>query len=153
MAPSSVDRWLNRGCSTDPDPTAAKNFDIHKDPDRFIRVMAGYALMSDKELGINTYIKKDNDGKYVMFKGEEEIRETKLYLENRPIAFQRAIVCRGTTCYRAKRQRSKRWEFVVKFSWRSDKRRAEGDLLRLAKQSVCLLHKNIAFIVKIMFTF
>ncbi|KAH0537305.1 hypothetical protein FGG08_005895 [Glutinoglossum americanum] len=26
------------------------------------------------------------------------------------------------------------WEFVVKFSWRSDKRRAEGELLRLAKE-------------------
>jgi hypothetical protein len=96
--------------------------------------MAGYALMSDEELGINTYIKEDKDGKYIMFKGDDETKETKLYLDDRPIAFQRAIVCRGTTCYRAKRQNSKRWEFVVKFSWRSDKRRAEGDLLRLAKE-------------------
>jgi Fungal protein kinase len=44
------------------------------------------------------------------------------------------IMCRGTICYRAKRQDSKRWEFVVKFLWRSDKRRAEGGLLRLAKE-------------------
>jgi hypothetical protein len=111
-----------------------EKFDIHKDPKRFIRVMAGYALMSDEELGINTYIKEDKDGKYIMFKGDDETKETKLYLDDRPIAFQRAIMCRGTTCYRAKRQNSKRWEFVVKFSWRSDKRRAEGDLLRLAKE-------------------
>ena len=116
---------------------SCEKFDIHENPKRFIRVMAGYALMSDEELGINTYIKKDKDdkdGKYIMFKGDDETKETKLYLDERPIAFQRAIVCRGTTCYRAKRQKSKRWEFVVKFSWRSDKRRAEGDLLRLAKQ-------------------
>jgi hypothetical protein len=80
-----------------------EKFDIHKDPKRFIRVMAGYALMSDEELGINTYIKEDKDGKYIMFKGDDETKETKLYLDDRPIAFQRAIVCRGTTCYRAKR--------------------------------------------------
>jgi hypothetical protein len=113
---------------------SCEKFDIHKDPKRFIRVMAGYTSMSDEELGMNAYIKKDKDGKYIMFKGEDEPEKTKLYLEDRPIASQRAIVCRGTTCYRAKRQKAKHWEFVVKFSWRSDKRRAEGDLLRLAKQ-------------------
>lgn len=69
-----------------------------------------------------------------MFKGEDEAKKEKLYLDKKPIAFQRAIVCRGTTCYRAQRQNSKRLEFVVKFSWRSDKRRAEGELLRLAKE-------------------
>ena len=113
---------------------SCEKFDIHINPQRFIRVMAGYTMMSDEELGMNTYIKEDRIGKYIMFKGEDKAKEEKLYLEGRPIAFQRAIVCRGTTCYRAKRRDSKRWEFVVKFSWRSDKRRAEGDLLRLAKE-------------------
>ena len=115
-------------------PYSCEKFDIHKDPKRFIRVMAGYALMSDEELGINTYIKEDKDGKYIMFKGEDDMKETKLYMEDRPIAFQQAIVCRGTTCYRAKRQESECWEFVVKFSWRSDRRGAEGVLLKLAKE-------------------
>ena len=115
-------------------PYSGEKFDIHKDPRRFVRLMAGYALMTDKELGINTYIKKDKDGIYIMFKGDDEPQETKLRLEDRPIAFQRAIVCRGTTCYRAKRPKAKRWEFVVKFAWRSDKRHAEGNLLKLAKQ-------------------
>jgi Fungal protein kinase len=77
--------------------------------------MAGYTLMSDDELGMNIYIKEDKAGKYIMFKGEDKAKEENLYLEDRPIAFQRAIVCRGTTCYRAKRRDSKRWEFVVKF--------------------------------------
>ncbi|KAI9775541.1 MAG: hypothetical protein M1816_005896 [Peltula sp. TS41687] len=108
--------------------------DVHKDPNQFIRVIASYALMSDNELGFNTYIKEDKVGKYILFRGDDEKKEGELYLEDRPIAFQRAIVCRGTTCYRAKRPNSERWEFVVKFSWRSDKRRAEGDLLRLAKE-------------------
>jgi hypothetical protein len=35
-------------------------------------------------------------GKYIMFKGEGETKEEKLYLEDRPIAFQRAIVSTPT---------------------------------------------------------
>ena len=87
---------------------SCEKFDIHKDPNRFIRVMAGYTLMSDKELGMNTYIKKDKISKHIIFKGEDKTKEEKLYLEDRPITFQRVIVYRGTTCYRAKRQNSKR---------------------------------------------
>jgi hypothetical protein len=64
-------------------------------------------LISDDELGMNTYVKEDKADKYI-FRGEDERKEGKLYLEDRPIAFQQAIVCRGTTCYRAKRENSKR---------------------------------------------
>ncbi|KAI9765989.1 MAG: hypothetical protein M1840_006996 [Geoglossum simile] len=113
-------------------PYSCEKFDLHMNPDRFIKVMAGYTMMSDEELGLNTYIKQDEHGKYIIFKGQDKDEE-KLYLEDEPIAFQRAIVCRGTTCYRVKRLGVKDWEFVVKFSWRSDKRRAEGELLQLAK--------------------
>lgn len=49
--------------------------------------MASYAMMSDKELGINIYIKEDRIGKYIIFKGEDKVKEEKLYLEDRPIAF------------------------------------------------------------------
>ncbi|KAH0562856.1 hypothetical protein GP486_002529 [Trichoglossum hirsutum] len=140
-------------------PYSCKQFDLHENPDRFIKVIAGYTMMSDEELGLNTYIKEDGHGKYIMFKAESKIKEKeekeekeekkekeekeekkekeeeeRLYLEDKPIAFQHAIVCRGTTCYRAKRLGAENWEFVIKFSWRSDKRRAEGELLRLAKE-------------------
>jgi hypothetical protein len=50
--------------------------------------MAGYMIMGDEELGLNTYIKEDKHSKYIMFKGESEMEEEKL--------FQHAIVCRGT---------------------------------------------------------
>jgi hypothetical protein len=88
-------------------PYSGEKFDIYKDPRRFIRLVAGYTLMSDRELGMNTYIKEDEIGKHILFKGDDETKEEKLYLEDRPIAFQRAIVCRVTTCYRSKRQNSK----------------------------------------------
>ena len=94
--------------------------------------------MSDEELGMDTYIKEDEIGKHIVIKGVDETEEEKLYLDDKPIAFQRAIICRGSICYRAKRRHSKSWEFLVKFSWRSDKKRAEGELLRLAKERGCL---------------
>lgn len=110
----------------------SKKFDIHKDPRRFIQIMFGYTRMSDEELGMNTYIKEDKEGKYIVL--EEETKKDRVYLEDTPIAFQRAIVCRGTACYRAKKRGSQRWQYVVKFAWRSDKRQAEGELLKLAKE-------------------
>jgi Fungal protein kinase len=114
-------------------PYAGEKFDLHEDPDRFIKAMAGYAMMSDEELGLDTYVKEDTTGRYIELKPEGMTEEEKLYLEDKPIALQHAIVCRGTTCYRAKRLGLKNWEFVVKFSWRSDQRQAEGELLKLAK--------------------
>jgi serine/threonine protein kinase len=112
----------------------SEDFDIHQDPCLFIKIMAGYSQMSDRELGENIFIKEDDTGRYIDFKGDEKKEEERLYLEKNPIAFQRAIVCRGTTCYRAKRQGSDQWEYVVKFAWRSDKTMAEGALLKRAKE-------------------
>ena len=115
-------------------PYGSEKFDLHKDPGRFIKVIASYTMMSDEDLGLNTYIKESKYGRYVVFNGDDEVEGERLYLEGEPIAFQRAIVCRGTTCYRAKRLYVDDWEFVAKFSWRSDKRQAEGELLQLAKK-------------------
>ncbi|KAH6667401.1 hypothetical protein B0J14DRAFT_178227 [Halenospora varia] len=109
-------------------PYNSENFDIHKEPERFIRVIAGYALMTDAELGLNTFIKRDGTSKYIV------ARDVKMSLEDKPIASTKAIVCRGTTCYRARRPGSMNWEYVVKFAWPSDKRQREGDLLKLAKE-------------------
>ncbi|KAI9640307.1 hypothetical protein NHQ30_011357 [Ciborinia camelliae] len=108
----------------------SEKFDVHKEPERFIRVIAGYALMTDAELGLNTFVKHDSNGngKYIV------ARDVKIYLEDKPIASTKAIVCRGTTCYRGRRSHSTEWEYVVKFAWPSDKRQREGELLKLAKE-------------------
>ncbi|PQE18224.1 hypothetical protein CJF32_00010706 [Rutstroemia sp. NJR-2017a WRK4] len=109
-------------------PYNSENFDIHREPERFIRVIAGYALMSDAGLGLNTFVKHDGNGKYIV------ARDVKISLEDDPIASTKAIVCRGTTCYRGRRSDSAEWEYVVKFAWPSDKRQREGELLKLAKE-------------------
>jgi hypothetical protein len=109
-------------------PYNSEKFDIHKEPERFVKVLAGYAMMSDAELGLNTFIERDGSSKYVV------VRDARVALEDKPIASTKAIVCRGTTCYRGRRSNLTGWEYVVKFAWPSDKRQEEGRLLKLAKE-------------------
>jgi hypothetical protein len=90
---------------------SSEKFDIHKEPERFVKVIAGYALMTDAELGLNTFIKRDGNGKYIV------AQDVRISLEDKPIASTKAIVCRGTTCYRGRRSNSTAWEYVVKFAW------------------------------------
>ena len=115
-------------------PYGCEIIDALEDPDRFIKVIVGYTMMSDAEVGLDTFIGKGNIGRWIMLKGEGKTKEEKLYVEDQPIALQRAIVCGGTTLYRAMRQKANCWELVVKFSWRSNKRQAEEELLQLAKE-------------------
>lgn len=86
-------------------------FDAHKEPERFVQDISGYALMSDSELGLNTLIHRDGNFNYVVAEGQ------KIYLENEPVASQKAIVCRGTTYYRGRRSNLMDWEYVVKLAW------------------------------------
>ncbi|KAH8598594.1 hypothetical protein B0O99DRAFT_700179 [Bisporella sp. PMI_857] len=106
----------------------SERFDIHIEPERFIGVIAGYALMADAELGLNTFIKRNGTGKYIV------AQDLRIYLEDQPIASTKAIVCRGTACYRGRKSDSTEWEYVVKFAWPSDKMQREGELLKLAKE-------------------
>ncbi|KAF7858906.1 hypothetical protein EAF04_008947 [Stromatinia cepivora] len=107
---------------------SSEKFDIHKEPEKFVRVISGYALMSDSELGLNIFVRSDDIGRYIV------ARDTKIYLEEKPIASQKAIVCRGTTCYRGRESDSSDYKYVVKFAWSSDQRLREGRLLKLAKK-------------------
>jgi hypothetical protein len=84
--------------------------------------------MADAELRLNTFIKHDGNSKYIV------ARDVRISLEDKPIASTKAIVCRGTTCYRARRSGSAELEYVAKFAWPSDKRQWEGELLKLAKE-------------------
>ncbi|KAH6667222.1 hypothetical protein B0J14DRAFT_567730 [Halenospora varia] len=86
------------------------------EPERFVKVIAGYALMTEAELGLSTFIKCDGNGRYIV------ARDVRIYLEDKQTASQKAIVCRGTTCYRGRRPDS------------MDREQREGSLLKLAKE-------------------
>lgn len=114
-------------------PYSSGPFDIHKKPELFIRAIAGYTMMSDEELGLDTFTGLDEEYRSITIIEDTTGKERRLQLEEDPIAYQRAIVCRGTSCFRA-RLSSKDLTYVAKFSWVSDKRRPEADLLRLTRE-------------------
>lgn len=115
-------------------PYSSGEFDIHKEPEQFIRAIAGYAMMSDEELGLDTFIERDGEDRFITITEDATGKERRLQLESDLIAYQRAIVCRGTSCFRARLPSFEDPQYAAKFSWTSDKRRPEADLLRLAHE-------------------
>jgi len=88
-------------------PYSSTVFDIHEEPERFIRTIAAYAMMSDEELGLDTFIERDDGDQFITVVEDATGKERRLQLEPVPIAYQRAIVCRGTSCFRARTPSSK----------------------------------------------
>ncbi|KEF50785.1 uncharacterized protein A1O9_13163, partial [Exophiala aquamarina CBS 119918] len=115
-------------------PYSPGPFDIHDEPERFIQVIAGYSMMNEEEQGLDTFMERDIDGYFVTLEQDGAESPTKMRLEPHPITRQRAIVCRGTSCFLTRTAGSEGYDCVTKFSWTSDRRRREADLLRLARQ-------------------
>ncbi|EGC46848.1 serine/threonine protein kinase Sgk2 [Histoplasma capsulatum var. duboisii H88] len=112
-------------------PYSSGVIDVYEDSRRFFQVLVGYTMMSDEELGLDIFIARDEGGnKSITVKGPGNSEEKVLRL-GEMLSFQRAIVCRGTTCFLAN---DGQVEGVAKFSWVSDKRRPEAELLELAGQ-------------------
>jgi hypothetical protein len=112
-------------------PYSGADFEILKEPEKFIQVVCGYAMMSDEELGLNTFIERAGGKIYVTVPGDGCDKKFELWPD--PIAYQRAIICRGTSCYLARGiDEENVYNYVVKFSWTSDLRRAEATLLEKA---------------------
>lgn len=115
-------------------PYGSTVFDIHEEPERFIRTITAYVMMSDDDLGLDTFTERDDGNRFITVAEDLTGKERRLQLESDPIAYQRAIVCRGTSCFRARLPGSEDLQYVAKFSWVSDKRQPEADLLRLARE-------------------
>ncbi|TPX24430.1 hypothetical protein DIZ76_013777 [Coccidioides immitis] len=107
-------------------------FNIHEQPERFIQVIAGYTMMNEEDLGLDTFTERDGNHRFIYV--AQEGTEMKLQMKPQPLTRQRAIVCRGTSCYLTKVPYSEDWDHITKFSWTSDRRKPEADLLRLANQ-------------------
>jgi len=52
-------------------PYSSEKFEIHKEPEQFMKVITGYILMSDIELGLNTFIKRNGNSKYCHMKSKD----------------------------------------------------------------------------------
>lgn len=111
-------------------PYSSGSFDIHKEPKKFIQAITGYATMSDNELGLDMFIEKGGDtGPFITIDKDVTGKENKMQLEDAPFFTQAAVVCRGTNCWRSHDGAN-----VVKFSWTSDLRPPEADLLQIAHE-------------------
>lgn len=110
-------------------PYSSGPFCIHDQPEKFIRALVGYTLMSDSELGLDCFIEHEDQDNYITIQEHTTKKDIKIQLEQQPLIIQRAIVCRGTTCYRSKDRKT-----VVKISWPSDLRLQEAQLLYQARE-------------------
>ncbi|KAK9444885.1 serine/threonine-protein kinase Sgk2 [Metarhizium brunneum] len=107
-------------------PYSSGPFDIHDEPDKFARALVGYATMDDDAMGLDTFIERGDSCRHVTL-DDASGNEMRVRLDKAMVR-QRAIVCRGTTCYEAQNSQ------VAKFSWASDKRKLEAEQLKLAEQ-------------------
>jgi hypothetical protein len=106
-----------------------ESFDIHEEPERFIRIISGYCLMSDEEHGLDTFIEREGSAEFVTV-ADSDGKDVRLALDPKPIARQAAVVGRGTSCYLTVDGNS-----VAKLSWVSaGKSPAEADLLKRAHE-------------------
>lgn len=101
-------------------------FDIHDEPTKLARAIVGYATMDKNEMGLDTFVVREGGRRHVTL-DDMSGNERRVRLE-RAMVRQRAIVCRGTTCYQTRNRD------VAKFSWASDKRKPEMELLKLAEE-------------------
>ncbi|KAI0117805.1 serine/threonine-protein kinase Sgk2 [Nemania sp. FL0031] len=129
-------------------PYSGVAFDVHEEPEKFIQVMCGYLMMSDEELGLDTFTERKDGKLFVTLPievcGTKQKREFEL--EPNPIAYHRAIVSRGTSCFFAKEKGALEYDSVIKFSWTSSKRPSEADLLIKAnKRGVKGLPKVVGY--------
>ncbi|KAF4506884.1 hypothetical protein G6O67_006921 [Ophiocordyceps sinensis] len=108
-------------------PYSSGPFDIHEEPDKFARAFVGYATMGETAMGLDTFIVKKHGHLSIKLHGLSD-NEPSVRLGTKPIFRQKAIVCRGTTCFGIQNSR------VAKFSWTSDKRKPEVEQLRLAEE-------------------
>ncbi|KAF3352309.1 hypothetical protein ACHAQF_008839 [Verticillium nonalfalfae] len=107
-------------------PYSSGTFNIHVEPEKFASALVGYATMDGATMGLDTFVEREH-GHHSVTLNDASGRETSIRL-GRPIVRQKAVVCRGTTCFET------RGGNVAKFSWVSDKRELEVEQLKLAEE-------------------
>lgn len=108
-------------------PYSSGEFDIHKEPEKFIGSLIGYAHMSDEELGLNTFMQHRAKRTSITLESDAKGKKRKLSLDAERFVRQNAIFCWGTIRLVPLEGN------VVKFSWTSDKRPPKAKYLAQAQ--------------------
>jgi len=107
---------------------ASRPFNIHKDGLTFVSAILGFLWMTEKELGFDPTIHKNDSGKYIEIRPNHQLEQH--YLD-KVIKRQHCMAGRATTCWRAYRDKDKLSSpFAVKDSWEYEERPEEGLLLK-----------------------
>ena len=119
--------------------SGSPSFDINLDGPEFVRVMLGFLLMNDKQLGLDPTIQQLNGQRCVEITRGAKIERLILTEEIRKHAI---VAGRATVCWRAYRDEDQSKEpLVVKDSWQYEDRPEEGELIKEATDKGV---KNIA---------
>ena len=118
--------------------SGSTSFGINKDGYQFVRVMLGYLLMNDEQLGFDPTIHRVNGKRWI------EITRNgcteRLFVEGE-VRKHPAIVGRATSCWKVySGEGDARKRLVVKDSWQYEERPEEGELIR----EVTLHSANVA---------
>ena len=108
--------------------SGSESFSINDDGYKFVRVMLGYFIMNDEQLGFDPTIHREDGKRWIEITREGKIE--RLFIEGK-IRTHAAIIGRATSCWHASTGKGKR--LVIKDSWQYEERAEEGELLQLAK--------------------
>ena len=112
----------------------SKVFDIRKKLDQFIKIIAEYTMMNDKELSLNIFMNLNKKCRFIAIIKDKTDKKKRLQLKQDSIVYQRAIVYRNTSCFRVRTLSFKNLQYVAKFFWIFNKRQLKVDLLRLTRE-------------------
>jgi len=70
-------------------------------------------MMDDTELGLDSFVKCDGGDRFIAIQTIQGV-QAKVQLESKPLAHQRAIVCKGKSCFLGKPAGSDSYQYVVK---------------------------------------
>jgi hypothetical protein len=101
-------------------------FNIHGEPLKFARAFVGYATMEEEAMGLDMFVEL-KDGHREVTLNDTSGKETRVRLGELMVK-QKAIVCRGTTCYETQNG------YFARFAWASDKRKQEVEHLNQAQE-------------------
>lgn len=74
-------------------PYSSNKFNIHEEPEQFIQAITEYTMMSDEELGLNTFIERNEEDLFITIMKDVNEKKKKIQLEKDSIIIQQAIVC------------------------------------------------------------
>ncbi|KAJ2977033.1 hypothetical protein NQ176_g4600 [Zarea fungicola] len=106
---------------------ASDRFDVNKDGRQFVATILGFLRMSEKDLGYDPTIIKEDTKRYIEI--ERNGKKERIFIQN-VMRRARCVAGRATTCWQAHSEIDPTIPLVVKDAWQYTERADEGEMLR-----------------------